>query len=318
MSFCKCGDGQQNLGVLSCPRLLGTVKKHITVNAFDSEGNRNSILYSELSDGKLTDAYINGKLNEADPSKRWYITPTKYENVEPSRTDSTFEDFSSGARVKVDTGVKEFKGILPQVDGVIADKMNAGACSLEGKFEIDVNGSLKGEMSLDGLELFPILIAKGSFEAIEIDPVEGSATQRIEVSFQYDKSVKEGNLRIIPSDSIEVNLLQINGIIDGVLTETGVATATEISFSFLIKDFGYFGEIIPIEGKVSTSPEDWTVTDTGLNNIVPTTIVEADGIYTLTIPSTPSETLSVVFAGVPLSAVDQQFESNTIEIVTPV
>ena len=114
MSFCSCETGQQNLGVLGCYDAFESVKKHIRVNTFDSEGNRNSIELSDLEDGKLTDAYILGKLTESDASKRWYITPRTYENVEPSRTDSTYEDFSSGARQLIDTGVKAFQGIIPK------------------------------------------------------------------------------------------------------------------------------------------------------------------------------------------------------------
>ena len=172
MSFCKCGTGKQNLGVLGCFDDFSSVKKHIGVNVFDSQGNRNSILLTDLVDGKLTDAYILDKLNEEDASKRWYITPSTYENVEPSRTDSTYEDFSSGARVLIDVGVKAFLGVIPKTSGAIAGKMNAGQCTLSGNYELDTSSSLKGEMSADGLELYPIQIAKGSYEAVEIEPIE--------------------------------------------------------------------------------------------------------------------------------------------------
>ena len=36
MSFCSCGEGQQNLGVLGCYDTFESVKKHIRVNTFDS------------------------------------------------------------------------------------------------------------------------------------------------------------------------------------------------------------------------------------------------------------------------------------------
>ena len=280
--FCKCGDGQENLGVLGCPRILESVKKHIRVNTFDSQGNRNSILLTDLVNGKLTDAYILGKLTEEDASKRWYITPKAYENVEPSRTDSTFEDFSSGARVKIDTGVKEFTGIIPQTDGQVASKLNKGACSSFGNYEIDTNGSLKGEMSTDGTELYPMTVAQGSYEAVEIEPVEGSSVQRISITFQYDKTVNEGQLRIIQSDDIDVDLLKINGILDGDLEETGTATATNFSAIFSIDCYGYWGEVIPIEGQ--TEPTDWLIVDSALNVIVPSLVSETvAGQYDFTI-----------------------------------
>jgi len=315
-TFCKCGDGLQNLGVTSCPRLLESVKKHIIIPTFDDSGDRNSIKLSDLTDGKLTEPYILSKLNESDASKKWRLTPKTYENPESSRIDSSYEEFSSGAKVKVDTGVKEFMAIIPQIDGQIAAKMNASACSSFGVFEIDAAGSIKGEMSADGSELFPIEVSKGSFEAIEIDSVEGSAVQRVQVSFQYAKTVNEGQLRIMSSSDILVDLLKINGAIDGALSLDGTATATEFSIKFSIKDYGYFGESIPIEGQVT--PADWQVIDSALNVIVPSSVTESEeGKYDIVIASTPAETLKVKFIGTPASALDQAYESNTLTVTTP-
>ena len=314
MSFCSCETGQQNLGVLGCYDAFESVKKHIRVNTFDSEGNRNSIKLSELVGGKLTDAYILGKLTESDASKRWYITPRTYENVEPSRTDSTYEDFSSGARQLIDTGVKAFQGIIPKTAGVIAQKMNSGACASIGNFEIDVNGSLKGEMSVDGSELYPIAVAQGSFEAIEIDPVEGSSVQRIQITFQYAKTVNEGQLRIISSEDIDVSLLNINGSLTGDLTVTGAEATSSLSVVFGIDSFGKFGVVIPIEGQVE--PTDWSVVDSGLNVANPSSVTEAiPGQYELTFsPPLAVGGASVSFVGIPDSATDQAYDSNVLSV----
>lgn len=316
MAFCKCGDGQQNLGILGCYDSFESVKKHIRVNIFDNQGNRNGVLLTDLVDGKLTDAYLLDKFNEDDYSKRWFSTPGTYENVEPSRTDSTYEDFSSGARELIDVGVKAFQGVHPKTAGSVAGKMNSGACALLGNYEVDKNGSLKGEMSADGTILYPIQQSKGSYEAVEIDPVEGSAVQRIQVTFQYAKTVNESQLRIIESSNIEVDLLEVNGALDGNLELTGSPTATSFSAVFDIDSFGAFGVVIPIEGQVE--PSDWQITDTGLNNIVPTLVTEViAGQYDFTIPSTPAETLSVKYVGVPDSATSQPFESDVLTVTTP-
>lgn len=316
MGFCKCDTGKQALGVLGCYDAFESVKKHIGQNMFDSQGNRNSILLADLVDGKLTDAYILGKLTETDASKRWFITPRTYENVEPSRTDSTYEDFTSGARQLIDVGVKAFQGIIPKTSGVIAARMNSGACATSGNYEVDANGSLKGEMSADGLELFPIQVSQGSFEAVEIDPIEGSSVQRLQITFQYAKTVNEGQLRIINGGDIDVSLLSINGALEGELEETGTATATTFSATFDIDSMGAWGVVIPIEGQ--TLPADWLIVDSGLNVIVPSGVVEIiAGQYDFTIASTPAETLSVSFVGIPASAIDQVFESDVLIVTTP-
>ena len=315
MAFCECGTGQQNLGVLGCYDAFESVKKHIKVNTFDSQGNRNSILLSELEDGKLTDVYILAKLTHEDKSKRWYITPRTYENVEPSRTDSTYEDFSSGARQLIDVGVKAFQGIIPKTAGALAGKMNSSACTSFGNYELDTSGSLKGEMSVDGLELYPIQVAQGSYEAVEIEPVEGSSVQRIQITFQYAKTVNEAQLRIISSNDIEVDLLKVNGALDGELTGTGTPTATAISVVYGIDSMGKFGVVIPIEGQTEIS--SWLILDSGLTPITPTLITETiAGQYDFTIP-TASGTITVEFVGVPTSATDQVYESNVLSVTIP-
>ena len=317
MSFCSCGDGQQTLGVLGCFDAFESVKKHIRVNTFDSQGNRNGILLTDLVEGKLTDAYILGKLTEDDASKRWYITPNTYENVEPSRTDSTKETMSSGIDYLIDTGVKVFQGIIPKTSGVIAQRMNAGSCTSFGNYEVDTAGSLKGEMSADGSVLYPITVSQGSFEAVEIEPVEGSSVQRIQVMFQYAKTVKEGQLRIINAENIDVNLLDVNGSLFGTLEETGTATTTTFSVLFDIDSYGQFGVVIPLEGQ--EDPTNWEVIDSGLNVLVPSGIVGFEtGQYDFTMPSMATGTATVEFKGVPTSALDQSYDSNVLSFDVPV
>ena len=312
MSFCKCGDGLQNLGVVGCPRLLQSVKKHIRTATFNDAGDRNSIKLADMVDGKLTDAYILGKLTAADTSERWYLTPKVYENVESSRTESSFEDFNSGTKVKIQTGVKEFMGIIPMVDSQIAAKLNAGACGSVAVFEIDAEGSIKGEMSIDGTELFPMTVAIGSYEAVEIEAVEGSAVQRIQVSFQYDKTVNEGQLRIISSDSIAVDLLKINGSLNGAIELVGVAGSNSAIVDLVISDFGYFGETIKIEGQTDTSA--WSVIDADLNDLTPSIIVEDEGRYTLTYAEAVLGGGSIQFEGISTSASDQRYELSPLSV----
>jgi len=171
-------------------------------------------------------------------------------------------------------------------------------------------------MSVDGSELYPIAVAQGSFEAIEIDPVEGSSVQRIQITFQYAKTVNEGQLRIISSEDIEVSLLNINGGLTGDLTGTGTPSATGFSVVFGIDSFGKFGVVIPIEGQVDVT--DWQIIDSSLGVVTPTSVTESiAGQYDFVIPSTPSDVLAVTFVGVPSSATDQAYDSNVLSVTTP-
>ena len=123
-------------------------------------------------------------------------------------------------------------------------------------------------------------------------------------------------MRIINTEDILVELLKINGTLDGELVVEGTPSAVEFSVKFSISDFGYFGEEIAIEGQ--TEITDWLIVDSALGVITPTAVVELDeGQYDFTIPSTPADTLSVSYVGVPANATDQIFASNTVVVTTP-
>ena len=307
MSFCKCNSGQENLGVLGCPRTLKSVKKHIRVPIFDNEGKRNSIKLSDLVGGKLTDAYILGKLTEADADKKWYLTP-KYESVEASRTESSYDEFPSGLKFKIDTGVREFMGVIPEADAQLAGKMNGGACSLIGHFEIDTEGSIKGEMSADGSELFPLQVSKGSFEAVEIEAVEGSSVQRIQVSFQYAKTINEAQLRIVNFETIEADLLDINGALSANIGLQGSASSSKATVSLSIADYGYFGETIPVEGQTNVAA--WSVVDSAGIVSTPSDVVEiADGTYELTLSDIAIGSATIKYIGAPSSSAEQLYSA---------
>lgn len=246
--FCTCETGFQNLGVESCPAILKAIKKHHIVPLTDSEGNRNGILLSDLESG-LDGAFWSGKVFNSDKSKRFYPTPNVYENVEPSRTDTTTEDFPSGRTQRIQSGVQQFSGVILEVTSTFASRMLSYGCSDFGVYEIDEAGNLRGELSSDGSILYPIKINKGSLDVFDVPVVEGSSVQRIQVMFQYDTTVNEANLRMISSNDTGVDLLKIEGIINTALSDTGNSSPASLELNLNVKDTGYFtANGIPVQG----------------------------------------------------------------------
>jgi len=317
---CFCPDvGKANLGTLSCPNVMKTIKKHIFMDEFDSTGAKNGILVSDLDNGVLPDAFVLAKVNEADPTKRWYFTPDKYESVTSSRTDSVIEDFPSGRTEKLQDGVPNFEGAWIGVDSVLASRASSNGCTATAAFEIDVTGALRGELSSDAQSFYPMAINKGSFDASPVGEVEGSNVPRVVVKFQYSQTVIEGNFSIMNASLTETDLLKVNGLLDGnttVLTVPAVsATTASINVPY---DFITFGNPNYIQGL--DVPADWELLD-GVTPVAISGIIDFNGDgsrYDFTFaPSTTSTALTLNYIGFPASSTDQGFDIDSVTITTP-
>ena len=329
--FCQCGSGLNNLGVSSCPSVMKTIKKHIFVSLYDEDGVRNSIPLSvlEANGGKLPDSYVNDKIKfgedgstEIFPLKKWYPTPNVYENFETSRTDTTTEELQSGTIIRIQNGVSTFKGELLQVDESLASRILSNGCADFGVFEIDKDGSIRGEVSADGLELYPIKINKGSLDSYSVGEVEGTSVQRVMVTFQYDGTVNEINLLKIDASQIETNMLQIASLIDGEIVGTKGQTQspTTLYLDYFVKYGGSFGNPIAIQGKTDPAA-DWSIFNKTQSAIVTASSIVEDvkGQYVFTVTGVASADVLEV-QGLPEqggSASDQDFESNTYSITIP-
>lgn len=316
---CFCPDvGKANLGTLSCPSVMKTIKKHIFMDEFDSTGVRNGIAFSDLVNGVLPDSFVLAKVNESDPTKRWYFTPDKYESVTSSRTDSVVEDFPSGRKEKIQDGVPEFEGAWIGVDSVIASRASSFGCTASAAFEVDVTGALRGELSTDAQNLYPMAINKGSFDAAPVGEVEGSNVPRIVVKFQYSQTIIEGNFSIMNASLTATDLLKVNGLLDGntaVLSSPAVsATTVSINVPY---DFVVFGNPNYIQGLDVTL--DWELLD-GVTPVAISGIIDlnADGSeYDFTFTSTPTTDLVLNYIGVPASSTDQGFDIASVSFTTP-
>lgn len=318
-SFCTCPVGRNNLGTLSCTKVMKTVKKHIFVPVYSSTGVRNSIKVSDLVGGVLPDAFVLDKVNSTDPTTRWYFTPDKYENVTGSRTDPTTEEFQSGRIEKIQDGTRAFEGFLIGQDSTLASKIASNGCGETAVYEISVAGDIRGELSADGTELYPLLINKGSLISVPVEEVEGSSVPKIQLNFQFDQTVNEGRLMMLQAANIATDLLKVTGLLDGTTTILASPSPTATTFSTTV-DYSYYGGFgvqNPIQGLDVVA--DWEL----LDGVTPVTIsaiddVNGDGTqYDFTFTSTPATALVLNYVGVPAAATDQGFEISSDSVTTP-
>lgn len=319
IQFCTCPAGRENLGVLSCASTMKTVKKHIFMAQFANDGTRNSIKLADLVDGVLPDSFVLDKVNESDKSKRWYFTPDKYENVAPSRTDPVTEDFNSGRIEKIQDGVMQFEGFLVGQDSTLASKLASNGCGPTAAFEVGKDGSIRGEVSADGTELYPLLVNKGSLVSVPVPEVEGSSVAKIQLNFQYDELVNEAKLMILQKAQMATDLLKVQGLLDGSITvlSSPAITNSTVSITLDYTNYGSFGVQNAIQGQDVEA--NWEL----LDGVTPVTIsdvndVNGDGTqYDFTFTSTPTTDLTLNYIGTPAASTDQGFDIPSVNFTTP-
>jgi hypothetical protein len=319
VQLCECPNGQQNLGVKGCPLVMKTIKKQFLVQTYDSEGNRNKIDVADLVGGKITDAYILARITDTDPSKRWYPTPDKYENVTPGRTEPKTEEFNSGRIAKLDDGVRNFEGFIIGQDSTLASKLASFGCNDISAFEVDTTNALRGVSNADRTILYPMELNSGSLVVVPVEEVEGTSTSKIQVNFQYSSLVDESKLMIIKGSDIEVDLLKVNGLLDGttnVLVSPAITNATA-SANVTFNCFGSFGSTSYLQGLDVVG--DWELKD-GVTPVAIASITDLnndgsqlDFVFT----STPSTALTLNYVGLPANAISQGFDVPTVTFTTP-
>jgi hypothetical protein len=266
----------------------------VLMRTFANDGTRNSISKSDFTAGILTDAFIEGKINEADESKRWYITP-KINAVTDLRAEPITFDVDGIPQI-IDQGVRTFAGSYYAGSGspTFAGVLNSFACFDISYFELSVESAIVGK---DGGEfLFPNGIEKGTLFA---GVVRGTKTElnAVGLTFAVNELERDETLTQISSSQIESNVLLRRGLIDvnGAALAAPVITATtaRMDLDFI---YGDFNNEIPFEGLVVADLSyDLGVTPATVFNVTQTTSVVVSSVTPVL--NTPGQYDVVIAAG---------------------
>lgn len=315
---CVCGGGLGDLGVPSCVKTFGLSVRDIFMNTFAKDGTRNSIKFSDLdSEGVLPAAFLLGKFNDPDPTKRWYITPDQYEEQTPARTEKQQQTSGTGTIKNLRNGVKTFAAELWDVPDSWAASINKGSCNEMSVFKVDEPGSMAGEVSSDGSEFFPLRIQKKTLNAEPFDAVPGKDGYTA-VTYQLSRSVQEGNLLTLASSQFGESLLDAKSLIGMVLSQGVTAnTATELYVDAKSVPNGTYGKPFYLVGY--TLPTDWSITDSSMANVVPVSVEELeDGKYKYTLPpAVPAGEIKVAFVKERTSITEEGYSTEEITLTKP-
>ena len=288
---CTCGTGGKNTGLPSCVPSIKRSAKLVLVQTIANDGTYNSIKASDFVNGKLPESFIDAKINELDPSKRWYVTP-KINNVTDLRAEPVTFEVDGIAKI-IEQGIRTFLGTFydklgsPQFAGVL----NSFQCQDMSYFEISVDGDIVG---LDnGAEMLPIAIESGTLYA---GVIRGTKTELngVSLTFAVNELVRDENLIQISKATIGADMLLKKGLID-VVGEALVAPAITATTVRLNLDFIYgdFPNKLPFKGLVaadlsfdagvtpSTVFNSTQSSSVAVSSVIP--VVGVDGEYDVTI-----------------------------------
>lgn len=230
MSECLCTLTLNNTGKPGCQKLADITKMSYYVPTFASDGTRNSI---DTVNDTLDEAYVIAKLNESDPTKRWYPV-VGYKNVEDVRAESNTEALNDGIALITSPGARTFAAILLEDGPRYQKKLNGFKCIDMSVYHGDKVSSLIG--SKDGDYFYPIRIENGTFDVIQVKAADG-ARPKLAITFTYSDLELDENLDIIPRSKFDnYNHLSSTGLLD-VNVEITSTTTTQMVFD-LTSDFG--------------------------------------------------------------------------------
>ena len=281
---------------------IGKIVRAIFLNQFASDGTSNRI---DLSD-TIDTAYITAKLNEADPTKRWYPSD-RIESITNERATPTTEAIGN-LTLNVEKGVRTFQGIFVKSyssSPTYLKFLESLECDSVMVFYIDECGNLIGEQKEEGF-LDGIAIQEKSVYSLNVPQADG-ALPKNEINYTIDQLVKDSNLNFIAKADIGSDLLAINGLLDVTLTENGdfPPSLTDLTVDGTLI-WGNAKEKLTFNG--ADDPSDWVVNNT----------TTPASITVLTVTESPNGTYNLTFAAqTPLDEVSVQvskegFESNVL------
>jgi len=237
---CECGDGGRNTGVPACVPITDRTSFMILVQTIANDGTVNSIKATDFVAGKLPDSFIQGKIDERDSSKRWFITP-KINTVIDVRAEPVTFDVDGIPKI-VDQGVRTFAGSFFDKLGspVFAGVINSFQCLDMSEFEITLSGGIAGIGTKDGSEMLPVAIETGTLFAGVVKKTK-TELNAVTITFAVNELVRDENLIQINSKNIGTNMLLKKGLIqvvgEGLTTPVITATTVRINATFIYGNF---------------------------------------------------------------------------------
>lgn len=261
---CRCAGLPLSPGQSGCNPMVGRHKFPIFFHYIDSDGNFNGVADGDV----LDEAYLDAKLNETDPKKRWYVFPEMFGLAAPPPENET-ED-RDGIPVPTGEEIKQpvtFHHSKEDANPALKAAYDSIKCEDLGVMYATYAGQLDGMNDGSG-NLIGMHIQQGTMSAQYAEPVKGEL-QKMMISYLMDELENDANRDFIEAESIAypVKSWFTNQPIQILPSEVVAESTTALVVIKLDGLYGQVGRKKPITGIVSAdfSP-DFGVTTAAVYN----------------------------------------------------
>jgi len=280
---CECAGAPLNPGQPGCMPLVGRDKFPIFMDRVDSSGNLNGITAGTVID----EAFVVGKLNEADERDRWTVFP-EMKNLAAPPAEKETED-TDGVPVPTGEEIKQpvtYEHNKEDGNPALKAAYDSRACRdivvIFATFAGQLNGINDGKGNLIGIK-----IQAGTLSAQYASPVKG-ANQKMMVSYIVDELENEANRDYIPMDKIVFATKDwfTKQPIEVLTTE--VSNAGQITIVFKLNSlYGQVSQKSPTEGILTADINDgasgFVFNETTQLSVAETLVEDSPGNYTMSL-----------------------------------
>ena len=284
MANCNCDTGLFNLQSGSCLINPAITRKFVFVEYFKADGTINGI---DLS-APFGEAEIDALLNQTDKKLRWFLSDTA-SNFVTERADPNTETIDN-VNFITSQGIRTMTADFLASSAELAKKIDSNNCVEMGVYLIDEDNGISGILSRDGF-LDPIRLERNAFGKV-VFPTE-STIFKVMFSSTWQKSVQDGNLRVLSYSDHQTDMLNKRGLIDVNASDVSVLSATTATIRFTTNDGSAYGSAFT--GLLVGDFAMFNVTTAAA--VVPSLAVEnPDGTYLLTFAAQTTSDLGTITA----------------------
>jgi len=296
MANCNCDTGLFNLQSGSCLINPAITRKFAFVEYFKADGTINGI---DLN-APFGEAEIDALLNQTDKKLRWYLSDTA-SNFVTERADPNTETIDN-VNFITSQGVRTMTADFLASSAELARKIDSNNCVEMGVYLIDEDNGISGILNRDGF-LDPIRLERNAFGKV-VFPTE-STIFKVMFSSTWQKSVKDGDLRVLTFDNHQTDMLNKRGLIDVEAKAAASVDATSATIKYSTVDGSAYGSAF-----VGLVAGDFAIqnTTTGSPVSVAGAVENPNGTYTLTFLAQTAADLGVISA----TKAGFEFESGNI------
>ncbi len=284
MANCNCDTGLFNLQSGSCLINPAITRKFVFVEYFKADGTINGI---DLS-APFGETEIDALLNQTDKKLRWFLSDTA-SNFVTERADPNTETIDN-VNFITSQGIRTMTADFLASSSELAKKIDSNNCVEMGVYLVDEDNGISGILSRDGF-LDPIRLERNAFGKV-IFPTE-STIFKVMFSSTWQKSVQDGDLRVLTFADHQTDMLNKRGLIDVKESDAASVTATTATVRFTTVDGSAYGSAF-----TGLLPADFTMANlTTPATFQPSAALEnPDGTYLLTFTAQTTSDLGTITA----------------------